>query len=676
MIKRLLLLLFVLSIPSFATQRAQGWCQQGGKVIVAPAAVGGVSTSRGFMQSYKNCTVTVYITGTGGTLATIYSDSVGTALANPFTADQFGLWYFYAGNGAYDVQISGGGPPALASPYTFGSVWIIDPSRIGGVRYADTFQGLDACVKIQAAIADLPSYGGTVDARAFEGLQTCSANPYGNAYSSPFPKQVTLLLGAAVFQTVVPWQVPTQSRLIGIGRGGTETNTTILADPTFPINTPLVSLCPADNGDSCFGVQVEHLTIDCNGVSGCIGGYNSYAQEESWFQHVLIQNYPSVGLWIDGAPGGTPAFQTQNSGPYEDMEILSFASGTTNTLCIKLNQGVVSRGFHHITCNANGFTSKPTTAISVNSTRATLTNIGIQDVTQGVLIGDVALGGSNITLINVECGDVVGNCSPVVRIAANVNNISLFGVSGNNSAGAGNVVQDDCNSVTIPDSSVGVGVYVIGEGGCGSKTILTTRTDVNTIIRSPATEILSNLSVPGTNNNDGILNLGLSSNIKLWRQDTGGVGGGVLSLSDGNGIVIQQQNMTQGPLGGGLALQGGGVHAATDRSTAIVQAGALGDGGTFTATSTTPSFMLMTGGSISFFGDTGKTPGSVYSPSQRMYLPTTGGVGINPIAFASLGAPSNGVVVYCSDCTNQSNACTGGGSGAIAKRLAGAWDCR
>lgn len=46
----------------------------------------------------------------------------------------------------------------------------------------------------------------------------------------------------------------------------------------------------------------------------------------------------------------------------------------------------------------------------------------------------------------------------------------------------------------------------------------------------------------------------------------------------------------------------------------------------------------------------------------------------NSIAFASLGADGNGMVRYCSDCT-FANPCAGGGTGAIAKRLNGAWRC-
>src|SRR5579872_3990146 len=54
---------------------------------------------------------------------------------------------------------------------------VFDPLQIGGVRLADAFMGTDACAKIAAAIATLPSTGGVVDARGFEGTQPCASNP-------------------------------------------------------------------------------------------------------------------------------------------------------------------------------------------------------------------------------------------------------------------------------------------------------------------------------------------------------------------------------------------------------------------------------------------------------------------------------------------------------------------
>ncbi len=44
------------------------------------------------------------------------------------------------------------------------------------------------------------------------------------------------------------------------------------------------------------------------------------------------------------------------------------------------------------------------------------------------------------------------------------------------------------------------------------------------------------------------------------------------------------------------------------------------------------------------------------------------------IAFADLGTPANGTFAYCADCT-VANPCAGSGTGALAKRLAGAWVC-
>jgi hypothetical protein len=45
-----------------------------------------------------------------------------------------------------------------------------------------------------------------------------------------------------------------------------------------------------------------------------------------------------------------------------------------------------------------------------------------------------------------------------------------------------------------------------------------------------------------------------------------------------------------------------------------------------------------------------------------------------PQVFANLGAATNGSMIYCSDCA-KATPCVSGGTGAIAKRLNGAWDC-
>jgi hypothetical protein len=53
---------------------------------------------------------------------------------------------------------------------------VFDPLQIGAVRDADQFPGGDFSAKVNAAIADLPAEGGTVDARNFSGQQTVSSS--------------------------------------------------------------------------------------------------------------------------------------------------------------------------------------------------------------------------------------------------------------------------------------------------------------------------------------------------------------------------------------------------------------------------------------------------------------------------------------------------------------------
>lgn len=52
----------------------------------------------------------------------------------------------------------------------------------------------------------------------------------------------------------------------------------------------------------------------------------------------------------------------------------------------------------------------------------------------------------------------------------------------------------------------------------------------------------------------------------------------------------------------------------------------------------------------------------------------SGGVRLEGVLQANLGSPSDGTVIYCSDCT-IANPCASGGTGAIAKRLNAKWVC-
>jgi hypothetical protein len=118
-------LIFLLNITCLSQEysRVQGWAEQGGYDV----RTSGVTTHE-VQRSYPNSTVTVYLAGTV-TLATIYTNSSGTAKANPFTADATAYWFFYVANGKYDIRFSGFG---VTTPFTIPDV-IVTGTGSGGV---------------------------------------------------------------------------------------------------------------------------------------------------------------------------------------------------------------------------------------------------------------------------------------------------------------------------------------------------------------------------------------------------------------------------------------------------------------------------------------------------------------------------------------------------------------
>lgn len=112
------LLIIFLSIAANARAKYWDFAKRGGKDVKTSATV-----THELMETFPLCTVTVYVAGTS-TLATIYSDNAGTVKANPFTADAFAYFEFYADDGFFDIRFSGTG---IATPFTRSNILLFDP---------------------------------------------------------------------------------------------------------------------------------------------------------------------------------------------------------------------------------------------------------------------------------------------------------------------------------------------------------------------------------------------------------------------------------------------------------------------------------------------------------------------------------------------------------------------
>jgi hypothetical protein len=137
--------------------------------------------------------------------------------------------------------------------------------------------------------------------------------------------------------------------------------------------------------------------------------------------------------------------------------------------------------------------------------------------------------------------------------------------------------------------------------------------------------------------------VGAGQNTTSYNTSTGS--GGAIIAADTGGSVNS---------GGGLILAAG----SGNWQFAMIKGGATNGGGN-------------TVGDISFetrINSTDATLTETWRMINNGQLLSTG------MAFASLGTPANGTIVYCNNCT-IANPCAGAGTGALAKRLNGVWVC-
>jgi len=182
--KSLLFLLFLIPLSASAQYYPiDGYCTKG-TTFPNVAAIPSITSTQGIAPS---CQIDVYLSGTTNH-ATIYSNSSGTALGNPFTAGTNGYWIFYvAGSQTYDVVGSGGtAPNAYSTPTTIRTAASPSTAGVGCLVSANPYAIL---------FAPSPAAGCTNDA-------TITINPTSHTITSPYLlSSVNSTLNAYQFQS-------------------------------------------------------------------------------------------------------------------------------------------------------------------------------------------------------------------------------------------------------------------------------------------------------------------------------------------------------------------------------------------------------------------------------------------------------------------------------------------
>jgi hypothetical protein len=499
--------------------------------------------------------------------------------------------------------------------------------RPNQIELADQFPAADACTQIQMAIAALPLNGGEVDGRGLLGFQTCAVNPFSQILNHP-GKSVHLYLAAgSTFTTSAPWIIPLGSIVTGGGSvPGGGRGTTIVASSSFPTDTPVVSLGDAIQSE---GALIEDLTIDCNHIGGSIGVFSDRVQEMGGVRDISIINYTAVGIsMLDQAnlPPGTGGLPENYI--LDELQL----GGDQGSTCIQIRVGVGGqRGGAHITCS-----SSLVEQFNLSCSNGTVT---------ATLASPANSGAVNTIKHKVSIG-VEGGTNPAMD--------GIFTITSTSNTQL-QWTQPGCIG-TSSGAIVGVmtqsGVQLDGSDGVYSQihcefTVDCVLIDSAKLQSGWTTKALTVSGVTGQSTVKNVVHVEDKTQPEDIILTT-------LQRCDGPNPADQQcaHNVLE-----------------DDVNSVILRDASL-------------AWYL-----IGHSSDAGQAPALLSSsPTLGWLLPNPFIVFRNHSTFSQLGKQSDGTITYCADCTvaNPSSCstanpsacvCSGGGNGAFAKRVNGAWLC-
>lgn len=661
------------------------------------------------LRTCPSATVYVYNSGTS-VLATIYSDTSGTPKSNPFTADTRGRFSFYGDSATYNLRISGGSNSC--SDYTW-SDWgggsgtaaslgfvrvstyatrgdgaveaITGTGTVSVVNGSATVNGNGTAFTSQLAEGDILKING-VDTLLVRSISSDTVLTLHKVYSGatgsfaftfrrpwsgwdsemPLASDLSYFYESGWFATdQVNMRGKTRFRMFGAGMTATQIVCTG-SGPAFNFGA---------DAPTTHSVYLEQMTI--RGTGDCTRGIEWESVHDSHINYVKVIDVTDRKIFMDFGVNNTI------QSPY--------LSGLSGDESIPAAYGI------YVDClDPANYASTTLKIYGGHITHTTNTAFYATHLETATLIGLVIEGNSGKGL------EATSSCAKFTTL-----DLHLEANTGSDLILAGGYEHRFVN--TFCDGSIAWG----GESGSISGTIqtLTLTGNFNTY------DLVYNLTGAGSFTDSGIGNSGLTRTASMLGTTTSNTrrfNGNILLRTD-NGVDGAGSDPGYTEFGGqrykliGTTPQNlSSTVYPTGKPWRVLFTGYFQD--IFTGpslamtplvrevTSASPSFVVGTrtitvsqsgGGvmqiasdlasSVGFAGTvnivvgnyaTGLASTSIVTPG----LIRSGGAQWDPVLFAALGTPPDGTFYYCPDCT-VANPCAGGGTGAQAKRLNGAWRC-
>ena len=359
-----------------------------------------------------------------------------------------------AQNGANAICTSAAGCTSVMSSSAF-----IDASVITGPGSTT-----DVCARIYGALTSAyPTTPRVIDARGINSGNSSMSCPSGDTPWTYGGNSTTtnalILLPPGTINILTTWIIPTQTRIMGLGRELTHIQWSAAA------NGDIIDMC----NSACFGVGISDLTIDGSASVVNNGIVNNHAQEQSYVNNVNFANIEGIDLTIGSGAG--------NSGPYTNL-VMGNQTGSS-AACVQI-LNAETRGIHGLTCTLDG---TPLAGIYLDGSNNTIEDAHFEGVVDGIVIGDsssLTFPASGNTVINITGAFGSGAITNVVHICSatagsapcnsspkGAQDVTISGVLGSY---ATNVLQDDVTGTTIAVPTSGshahveeLGLYVLGE---------------------------------------------------------------------------------------------------------------------------------------------------------------------------------------------------------------------